>query len=339
MAGRVIRSDQGKGPATKRGQQPETVKPEAGEKRAPRTASSSGAEALSDAVVSRSTEGGFVDARALSSEDMVGRTLEESSGILGLATRPKVIDFQARLKERKRASIRMTALRVAAIVAGVAALATLVWLLFFSPVLRLETDHIKVSGANEWVSEADVSAIVGEQAGRSLLIVNTNAMREAMTGIPGVTNAEVKRDFPHGITVTITAQRPAAMLKSGDDSMTAVDSKGRVLNSVPGANVQGVPVIEVDDVDKALSSRSVKETLKVLNTLPEQWRQAITKVTARTQDSVRTELNGGERVIVWGDASDMKLKKAVVDKIMNDPNVIGDKHEIDVSAPLRPVLR
>lgn len=43
---------------------------------------------------------------------------------------------------------------------------------------------------------------------------------------------------------------------------------------------------------------------------------------------------GETGVIVWGDSSDLKLKKAVVDKIVNDPNVIGDKHNVDVSAPV-----
>ena len=110
--------------------------------------------------------------------------------------------------------------------------------------------------------------------------------------------------------------------------MTAVDSKGRVLNSVSGVSVEGIPVIEVQNVDASLSRRPIKEALKILSSLPESMRNSIT-----------TELNGGDRVIVWGDSSDLKLKKAVVDKIVNDPNVIGDKHNVDVSAPLRPIIK
>mgnify|MGYP006870770054 FL=1 len=129
------------------------------------------------------------------------------------------------------------------------------------------------------------------------------------------------------------------MLKTGEDSMTAVDSKGRILNSVSGASVEGIPVIEVKDVETSLSNRSIKEALKILSSLPESMRNSITKVTAETQDSITTEINGGDRVIVWGDSSGLKLKKAVVDKIINDPNVIGDKHNVDVSAPLRPIIK
>ena len=50
---------------------------------------------------SRSRSGDFVDARNLAGEDFVAKTLEETTGTLGVATRPKVVDFSARLKERQ----------------------------------------------------------------------------------------------------------------------------------------------------------------------------------------------------------------------------------------------
>ena len=35
----------------------------------------------------------------------------------------------------------------------------------------------------------------------------------------------------------------------------------------------------------------------------------------------------------------MKLKSAIVDKLLSDPSLIGDKHQIDVSAPSRPIIK
>ena len=189
------------------------------------------------------------------------------------------------------------------------------------------------------MSESQVLDIAGRQAGKSILLVSNNDVEKTIKEIPGVTSAQSKKQFPNSLEVTIKAQKPAAMLKTGEDSMTAVDSKGRILNSVSGASVDGIPVIEVKDVDTSLSNRSIKEALKILSSLSESMRNSITKVTAETQDSITTEINGGGRVIVWGDSSDLKLKKAVVDKIINDPNVIGDKHNVDVSAPLRPIIK
>ena len=304
----------------------------ANKKGAPRTVASGQSAA-------HSKPGEFVDARQLVSEDLVAKTLQENAGTLGVSSRPKVVDFTARAKERKRVSIRSAALRVFIAILGVAALSALIWLLFFSPMLRLEASQIRVEGANEWVSEADVRAIATRQAGRSLLLVNTSQMTSSLSDIPGVTSAKAAKHYPHGITVTIQAQRPAAMLKASEDTLTAVDAKARVLNSVDGASVSGIPVIEVNNVEEGLNSRSIQEALKILDVLPESLRTQITKVSAETQDSVTTELNGGEHVIVWGDSSNIKLKKADVDKILSDPNVIGDKTQVDVSSPNRPVLR
>ena len=70
--------------------------------------------------------------------------LEETSGALGVITRPKVVDFSARLKERRKANTRMIVMRVAAFVGAVAAIVALVWLLFFSSVFRLESSGISV---------------------------------------------------------------------------------------------------------------------------------------------------------------------------------------------------
>ena len=279
--------------------------------------------------VSRSRSGDFVDARNLAGEDFVSKTLEETTGTLGVVTRPKVVDFSARLKERRKANARVVAMRACVSAAVIVVAGALVWLFFFSSVFRLESGNISVVGANEWVSESQVLDIAGQQAGKSILLVSNNDVEKKIKEIPGVTSAQSKKKLPDSLEVTIKAQKPAAMLKTGKDSMTAVDSKGRILNSVS----------EVKDVETSLSNRSIKEALKILSSLPESMRNSITKVTAETQDSITTEINGGDRVIVWGDSSGLKLKKAVVDKIINDPNVIGDKHNVDVSAPLRPIIK
>ncbi|QOL33273.1 cell division protein FtsQ/DivIB [Bifidobacterium eulemuris] len=288
---------------------------------------------------SRSASGAFVDARALSSKDYVASTLEESAGPLGVSSRPKVVDFVQRSKERRKASRRVIALRVLIAVAVVCAAVGLTWLLFFSSLLQLRTSDITVEGANEWVSESQVLQIAGEQADKSLLLVSSDEVVSQIKEIPGVTSATATKRFPHGLLVEIEAQKPVAMLKTSDGSMTAVDSQGRVLNSVEDVSVDGIPVIEVEDVEASLNTQAIKEALKILAALPESMRQSVTSVTAETRDSVTTTLNDGERVIVWGDSSDLELKKAVVDKIINDPNVIGDKKQVDVSAPLKPIIK
>lgn len=298
-------------------------------KTASRSVSSSSSRSVSRAE-------GFVDARRLHSEDVVKKTLDEN---VGVATRPKVLDFDARLKERKKAGTRVAAIRVLIVILAAALVSALIWLLLFSSVFRLETSQISVSGGNEWVSEKDVLDIANQQSGRSLFLVSADKVSSQLKNIPGVTQANVVKRYPRSLEIDIKAQQPAAMLKEPDGTLVAVDRKARVLNAVGKASMKGIPVIEVSSVDNGLNSRAVKEALTILGGLPDTMRTVITKVSAKTQDSITTELSSGKYVVVWGDSSELKLKSAIVDKLLSDPSLIGDKHQIDVSAPSRPIIK
>ena len=322
--------------------------------RSPRSASSSSrslvkgsSASASKSVTSKSAEsrstssaGGFVDARTIPPDRPVsGRigTDQEDQG-LGIFVRPKVLDFQARVREKKKVSRRLVLIRTGVVLLVMALIAGLSWLLFLSPVFRLQTEKIDVSGGNAWVSNDRVASIVAHQGDRSLLLISTNGVEEEISGMAGVTDAKVRKSFPHGLEVTFDAQEPTAVFKDAQDKLTAVDRQGRVLNTV-SKPVKGVPVIQVSTVNRAQQDQAVRQTLRILSTMPEAMRHSVTKVTAETQDSITTELDQGKHVIIWGDGSDLKLKQAVVDKIINDPSKIGDKHQLDVSAPLRPIVK
>ena len=322
--------------------------------RSPRSASSSsrslvkgGSASASKSVTSKSAEsrstssaGGFVDARTIPPDRPVSGRIgadQEDQG-LGIFVRPKVLDFQARVREKKKVSRRLVLIRTAVVLLVMALIAGLSWLLFLSPVFRLQTDKIGVSGGNAWVSNDRVASIVAHQGDRSLLLISTNGVEEEISGMAGVTDAKVRKSFPHGLEVTFDAQEPTAVFKDAQDKLTAVDRQGRVLNTV-SKPVKGVPVIQVSTVNRAQQDQAVRQTLRILSTMPEAMRHSVTKVTAETQDSITTELDQGKHVIIWGDGSDLKLKQAVVDKIINDPSKIGDKHQLDVSAPLRPIVK
>ena len=354
MSGRTVRSggnDNGSRRSSGSSRKPRTIGSRgntgrSSKSRAPRSVSSGHEidepEIIDDVTVAKGQAGAFVDARRLHSEDYVAETLHQTTGSLGVASRPKVVNFTERAKERKRANVRVVALRVLIAVVSVAVVAGLAWLLLFSSVFRLETSEIGVSGANEWVSAQTIHVIADKQAGKSLFLVSAHEVTEQLKSIPGVSEAKVSKQFPKSMSVEVKAQRPAAMLKRGD-TLTAVDSQARVLNSVKNANVDGIPVIEVKDIDASLKNRSVKETLTILGALPESMRKSITKVTAETQDSVTTTLNDGDRVIIWGDSSQLKLKLAEAEEI--DKNItagtagFAGKHQIDVSSSQKPIIK
>ncbi len=282
----------------------------------------------------------FVDARKLAVADFASKILSGTISPLGVVSRPKVIDFKDRKKERTSVKVRTIAIRVLYVLIALVVISSLVWLLFLSQVFRLEKENISISGANEWVSEKRISDIASGQINKSLFLVSSQDVTNQLNDIPGVTEAKVKKEFPKSLKITVISQRPAAMLKTKyNGSLTAVDVKGRVLNVVTNASIQGIPVIEVNNVNNGLNTRAVLEAIKVVSSMSESLRAKITKVSAQTQDSVKTQLGTPGRVIVWGDSSDLKLKNAIVEKIINDPSKIGNKTQLDVSAPTRPILK
>lgn len=294
----------------------------------------------SDLAGPRTEESHFVDARKLSVADFVSKILSSTAGSLGIISRPKVIDFSARKKEKNTVRVRTFVIRLFLAILSIGIAGFLIWLLLFSPVFCLEKDNITIVGANEWVSKEKISNIASGQVNKSLFLVSSQDVIKQLNDIPGVTEAKVEKDFPKSLHITVLSQKPAAMLKNkANGNLTAVDVKGRVLNVVSHASISGIPVIEVDDVDHSLSTRAILEAIKVVSSMPESLRMQITKVSAKTQDSVETELGASHRNIVWGDASDLKLKNAIVDKLINDPSKIGNKTQIDVSAPTRPILK
>ena len=76
-------------------------------------------------------------------------------------------------------------------------------------------------------------SIARQQAGKSLLLVSGGDVETTIKDIPGVTSAKAIKHLPNSLEVTIKAQKPAAMLKTSEGTMTAVDS--RDVCSIPSA--------------------------------------------------------------------------------------------------------
>ena len=170
---------------------------QSGGRRSGRSISSEHAEGRSiEGYADRSKAEGFVDARRLQSEDLVSKTLQETIGIM---TRPKVVDFGERLKERRQAGARVIVLRVLIGFVVAVVLGAVVWLFLFSSVFRLEPGNISVVGANEWVSESQVLDIARQQSGKSLFLVSDGAVEKQIKAIPGVTSAKSKKQLPNSL--------------------------------------------------------------------------------------------------------------------------------------------
>jgi cell division protein FtsQ len=262
---------------------------------------------------------------------------EERSGTGVFAEDSKVLDVQDRLAEKARAN-RYRLMRRIGVVAGVlAAIVVIVWALFFSPLCRVNAKNVSVKGTNQWVSKQQVEKLAYRQIGKSLLLVSSGDLTTSISDLPGVSDVSISKSFPNSLTIQVTPRVPKAIVKDKSGTLSVVDKDGAVIATVK-KQLSGVPLIQVDNTDKELATRAVKQALSVLASVPTSLLSQLTQVTAMTQDSVTTVTKDGH-TIIWGNASQMKLKAAVVQDLLSNKKVLGSKKSIDVSAPKRPILK
>jgi cell division protein FtsQ len=173
--------------------------------------------------------------------------------------------------------------------------------------------------------------------GRSEFAFSSDGMERELSDLPAIASVKVEKKLPHEVLITITPRVAQAQLVDQSGAKSVVDSHGVVLSSMP-QRLTSVPLIHVSSVTQSLKNRAVQQVLQVLSHIPPSLRGTLSSVTAMTQDSVTT-VTGSGISIMWGDASQMKLKGEIVQHILVDHGLMNGKKTIDVSAPLRPIVR
>lgn len=256
------------------------------------------------------------------------------------APRPTVLATAERFAERTRLRRRLTLRRVAWATAGVAAVVGLGWVAFFSPVLALEPAQVAVEGEGTVVDPAAVLAVVAEYEGTPLPRLDTVELRRRVLDVPGVRAAEVERDWPHGLTITLVSREPVAAVP--EPAGTPDAPAGYLLLDVEGVQVgrsaeppAGLPVVEVPARDP--EARAMTAVLAVLESLPPELAAQVTAAGAASEDTVSLTLADGARV-EWGSAEQSALKARVLMTLRAAPASAGAS-VFDVAAPTMPITR
>jgi cell division protein FtsQ len=108
-----------------------------------------------------------------------------------------------------------------------------------SPLLAV--DDVSVRGTTHETVDA-VRAAAGVSQGDALLFVDTGAVARRIERLPWIAAAKVSREFPNGVTITVTERAPVAWMRRppafgapADSGPAAlVDASGRVLGDLPG---------------------------------------------------------------------------------------------------------
>ncbi|HEY8547555.1 MAG TPA: FtsQ-type POTRA domain-containing protein [Acidimicrobiales bacterium] len=110
-----------------------------------------------------------------------------------------------------------------------------------------DVDRIQVVGAGGQVSAASVRWAAGVHRGDALLTMDEHGAERSIEALPWVADADVRREWPNTVRITVTERAPVALLDSGPGLPQAVvDAEGRVLQiggELPGGlvTVTGVP--------------------------------------------------------------------------------------------------
>jgi len=94
-----------------------------------------------------------------------------------------------------------------------------------SPLLAL--DDVTVVGAGE--RTAEVRALVADDRGSSLLLLDTGDVADRVKRLSWVADAKVERELPNSLRVAVTPRVPVAWVRAADGSIVLVDDRGVVL--------------------------------------------------------------------------------------------------------------
>lgn len=236
------------------------------------------------------------------------------------SARPSLTEQRERHRRRRRRILRLV---LALLLVGLVGAAG--WLVYFSRVL--DTRAVAVSGTRQLTPD-QVTAVAAVPLGRPLVRQHLDAIARRATTLPQVSAAQVTREWPHTVRVTVTEREPLlAVAQPG--GYLVVDKAGVVFAARPTLP-PGVVEVAADPTNRPL----LVELGSVALALPEDVRDQVTSIAATTPDSIRLKTRSGI-TIVWGDASQSALKAQVAVALLDS----GAKTSIDVSAPHTPAVR
>ena len=156
------------------------------------------------------------------------------------------IGIDPRLRARRVAVVRAEGrrrLRILLALVGVATTVGVAWTLTQSAFL--DVDQVRVAGAEGPDAEL-IRQTAGIVHGEALIDVDIAAIEARLAALPWVKDAEVRRDWPGTLVVSVTERNPVAVLPSGTE-VALLDEEGVVIGreSSPTDAVAALPMIAV----------------------------------------------------------------------------------------------
>jgi cell division protein FtsQ len=218
--------------------------------------------------------------------------------------------------------------------AALVAVAVLGWLLLAGPVLTVRA--VQVDGLATLPADV-VREAAGIGAGTPLLRVDVDGAEARVARLPQVASAEVTRDWPASVVITVVERVPVAVVgEPGRRSL--VDADGVLFDTVTGSPPDGVVPLDVESPGP--DDAATMAGIAAVGSLPADVRKQVTAAAAASADDISLTLTDGT-VVRWGDASESDAKSAALVGLLEQiaDGRLEPAGTIDVSTPAAVVLR
>ena len=224
--------------------------------------------------------------------------------------------------------------RRAAVLALLAGILFALYMLVVRDLGVFAVDRVAVTGLSGRDAARATAAL--EHAGRdsTTLHVDHDAIAAARDRFPTIRSVSVKTDFPSGMRIVVTEQRPAAMLVMGARRIP-VSSDGSILTGLPLRGSLPVVKLKPGEVPaKRLTPGGTLDAVRVAGAAPAALTAKLEDVTRKPGKGWVVQVTEGP-LLEFGPATSLGTKWAAVTRVLADRDAAGADY-IDVRLPGRP---
>lgn len=242
-----------------------------------------------------------------------------------------------RISRRRRAIERSRRRRLLLTLGSIALFAAAVWIVFWSPVLKVR--EVVVLGSKH-VDSGDVTRVAGLDSSDNLLLVSPGGVEDKVLELPWVKRARVDRKLPGTVRVRIVERKPAMVLSLQNERWT-LDGFGNVL--AEGAADAKLPVLAAasttqPEAGTRLEAEEIQAALEAWRSLSNKVRSRVAAVLAPTPERITLSLDTGTQVR-FGAAESLEAKNEVLEVLLAELQAEGrEVSYIDVRVPSSPAL-
>jgi len=257
-----------------------------------------------------------------------------------LVTEP---DIDPRIRERRVEVRRNQGRRRLRWVIGLGAVVVLVvvgWGLLHTGLFSARV--VTVTGDHPNTPTAVIVASAGLDGHPPLVSIDPGSSAARVEALPFVATAQVERDWPDGVTVSVTERVPRVTMAGPGTAWSVLDSRGRTLEVLLGQ--PGLPELAVYGPKGKVMPPPVGGTLPstahtglaVSRTLPRAFAAQVVSVTEEPDGTLDLQLNSGITVALGTD-TELNAKYEDVAAIIAHASLVGAR-TIDVSVPQSPTV-